>query len=67
MLCTKALLLKVNKEIERLKTTFGQFHLNLHFLQMTTFGKVASAMGSVEETRLVVTCEDENSDVVLFK
>ena len=52
--------MKGKNEIERLKTTFGQFHLNLYLLQMTTFGKVASAMGSVEETRLVVTCEDEN-------
>ena len=45
---------------ERVKTTFGQFYLNLYLLQITTFGKVASSMGSVEETRLVVTSEDEN-------
>ena len=37
-----------------------QIHLNLYLLQITTFGKMASLMGSVDETRLVVTSDVEN-------
>ena len=37
-----------------------QIHLNLYLLQITTFGKTASLMGSVDETRLVVTSDVEN-------
>ena len=52
------------RKIEWLKLTTNplimKIHLNLYLLQITTFGKTASLMGSVDETRLVVTSDVEN-------
>ena len=52
------------RKIEWFKLTTNplimKIHLNLYLLQITTFGKTASLMGSVDETRLVVTSDVEN-------
>ena len=40
-------------------------YLSLYLLQMTTFGNMAPLIGSVEETRLVVTVEVLNCFTVL--
>ena len=52
------------RNIEWLKLTTNplimKIHLNLYLLQITTFGKTASLMGPVDETRLVVTSDVEN-------
>ena len=42
-------------------------YLSWYLLQMRTLGKVASFMGSVEETRLVDTVEVVNCSTVLVR
>ena len=42
-------------------------NLSWYLLQMRTFGKVASLIGSVEETRLVDTVEVVNCSTVLVR